>query len=91
MQTLEVIVPLVAIAVALLIVVIAHRRERALGIVGAAVALAGLVSLAVIWLAGAYVTRIPDAKAAQTMTSEVYDAFLTTCATRRWSSSSQAA
>ncbi len=78
MQTLEVIVPLVAIAVALLIVVIAHRRERALGIVGAAVALAGLVSLAVIWLAGAYVTRIPDAKAAQTITSEVYDAFLTT-------------
>ena len=76
MQALQIIVPLLAIAVALLIVVIAHRRERALGIVGAAIALAGLVSLAVIWLAGAYVTRIPDAKAAQTITSEVYDAFL---------------
>ena len=50
MQASRSIVPLLAIAVALLIVVIAHRRERALGIVGAAVALAGLVSLAVIWL-----------------------------------------
>jgi hypothetical protein len=58
-------------------VVIAHRRERALGIVGAAVALAGLASLIVLWVAGAYVTRIPTQPAAQTITSEVYDAFIT--------------
>ncbi len=77
MQALQLIVPLVAIAVALLIVVVAHRRERALGIVGAAVALAGLASLIVLWVAGAYVTRIPTQPAAQTITSEVYDAFIT--------------
>jgi len=77
MQALQLIVPLVAIAVAMLIVIVAHRRERALGIVGAAVALAGGASLLVLWVAGAYVTRIPSQPAARTITSEVYDAFIT--------------
>jgi len=76
LQALQVIVPLAAIAVALLIVVIAHRRERALGIVGVAVAAAGLASLLVIWVAGAYVTRIPQQATARTITGQVYDAFV---------------
>ena len=36
----------------ILIVVVAHRRERALGIVGVAVMIAGLVSLGIVWLGG---------------------------------------
>jgi hypothetical protein len=76
MQALQVIVPLVALAVALLIVVVAHRRERALGIVGAAVALAGAASLLVLWVAGAYVTRLPTEPVARTISAQVYDAFV---------------
>ena len=46
------ILPLVAIATALLVVVVAHRRGRALQVVGLAVALAGAACLLVVWLGG---------------------------------------
>jgi len=46
------ILPLVAIATALLVVVIAHRRGRALQVVGLAVSLAGVACLLVVWLGG---------------------------------------
>jgi hypothetical protein len=46
------ILPLVAIATALLVVVVAHRRARALQVVGLAVALAGAACLLVVWLGG---------------------------------------
>ena len=74
-ERLQWIVPLLAIAVALIIVVVAHRRVRALGIVGLAVAAAGLVSIATVWLTGRYVSTIPDGPAAQKIAGEVYGAF----------------
>ena len=46
------ILPLVAIATALLVVVVAHRRGRALQVVGLAVSLAGVACLLVVWLGG---------------------------------------
>jgi hypothetical protein len=46
------ILPLVAIATALLVVVVAHRRGRALQVVGLAITLAGVACLLVVWLGG---------------------------------------
>jgi hypothetical protein len=46
------ILPLVALATALLVVVLAHRRGRALQVVGLAVTLAGAACLLVVWLGG---------------------------------------
>ena len=50
------ILPLVAIATALLVIVVAHRRGRALQVVGLAIALAGAACLGVVWLGGLAVT-----------------------------------
>ena len=65
-----------AVTAGLLIVLLAHRRARALGIVGFAVAIAGLLSLLAVWSAGLYVSAVPDAPLARQLTREVYDAFL---------------
>jgi hypothetical protein len=51
------IIPLLALLACLVIVVVAHRRTRALGIVGVGLMAAGLVSLAVVWLGGAAVAE----------------------------------
>ena len=61
MEALERLLPLVAVSAALVVVVVAHRRARALGIVGLAIAVAGAVSLLVLWLAGRYIASVPDA------------------------------
>ena len=76
METLQLLLPLVAVTAGLLIVLLAHRRARALGIVGFAVAIAGLLSLLAVWSAGLYVSAVPDAPLARQLTREVYDAFL---------------
>jgi hypothetical protein len=76
MERLRVLLPLVAVTAALLIVLLAHRRPRALGIVGLAIAVAGLLSLLVVWSAGLYVSTVPDAPPARQLTREVYGAFL---------------
>ena len=49
---LGLILPLVALATALLVIVVAHRRGRALQVVGLAIALAGAACLGVVWLGG---------------------------------------
>jgi hypothetical protein len=49
---LGLILPLVAFATALLVVVVAHRRGRALQVVGVAITLAGAACLGVVWLGG---------------------------------------
>jgi hypothetical protein len=76
METLERLLPLVAVTAALVVVVVAHRRARALGIVGLALAVAGAASLLVLWLAGRYIAKVPDAPVARELTGQVYDAFL---------------
>jgi hypothetical protein len=76
MRAIQLLLPLVAVTAALIVVVLAHRRARALGIVGLAIAVAGAVSLAILWLAGPYVSRVPDAEVARQVTAQVYDAFV---------------
>ncbi len=76
MRSLQLLLPLVAVTAALIVVILAHRRARALGIVGLAIAVAGAVSLAVLWLAGPYVSSVPDAEVARQVTAQVYDAFV---------------
>jgi hypothetical protein len=78
MEALERLLPLVAVTAALVVVVVAHRRTRALGIVGLAITVAGAASLLVLWLAGRYISSVPDAPVARQLTGEVYDAFLQT-------------
>ncbi len=76
METLRLLLPLVAVTATLIIVLLAHRRARALGIVGFGVAIAGVLSLLAVWSAGLYVAEVPDAPVARQLTREVYDAFL---------------
>ncbi len=78
MEVLEQLLPLVAVTAALVVVVLAHRRTRALGIVGLALAVAGAASLLVLWLAGRYIAGVPDAPVARELTAQVYDAFMQT-------------
>jgi hypothetical protein len=76
MERLRILLPLVAVTAALLVVLLAHRRARALGIVGLAIAVAGAVSFAVVWGAGRYVSGVPDAPVARQLAGQVYDALL---------------
>ena len=76
METLRLLLPLVAMTVALLVVLTAHRRARALGIVGLALVVAAVLSILVVWVAGRYVAGVPDAQVARQVTREVYQAFL---------------
>jgi hypothetical protein len=76
MEALELTVPLLAAAIALLIVVLAHRRERALGFVGLAITLAGLVSIVLVWLAGESLRSGSDAPIARQITGDVGTVFL---------------
>jgi hypothetical protein len=78
MEALERLLPLVAVSAALVVVVVAHRRTRALGIVGLSIAVAGAVSLLGLWLAGQYIASLPDAPVARELTGQIFDAFLET-------------
>jgi hypothetical protein len=69
-------IPIGAVVVALAIVGLAHRRVRALGIIGLAVTLAGMVTLAVAWLGGEAITSASADPTVREVTSEVYAAFL---------------
>lgn len=72
----RIVIPLVVLAVILAIVGLAHRRTRALGIVGVAIMLAGIVSMAVAWAGGGVVSDIPEDPAVGTIVGDVYDAFV---------------
>jgi hypothetical protein len=72
------IIPLLALVACLLIVIVAHRRTRALAIVGVAVMVAGLVSLAVVWLGGAAVAGAPLDATIDGVVEAVYAALTST-------------
>ena len=78
LEALQLVFPLLVVAVILLILLLAHRRLRALRIVGMAIAVAGLATILVAWLAGRYVATIPDAEVGRDVAGEVYAAFLST-------------
>jgi hypothetical protein len=76
LEAARIVIPLAVVAVILAIVGLAHRRIRALGIVGVAIMVAGLVSLAVAWVGGGVVSRAPEDLTVRTIIGEVYDAFI---------------
>jgi hypothetical protein len=69
--------PIALVAVAVLIVALAHRRIRALGLVGVTVMTAGLVCLTLAVLAGEYARGISDRVAVNVVAGATYDAFAT--------------
>jgi len=76
LEALQLALPIAAVSVAILVVLLAHRRLRALRIVGIVLAFAGLITILLIWLAGGYLTAIPDDQTGRRAASEAYDAFL---------------
>ena len=69
-------IPIVAVIVALAIVGLAHRRVRALGLVGLAVTLAGAITLAIAWAGGEAIETAASDTTVRQVVSEVYSAFL---------------
>jgi len=74
MDALRIILPLLALALTLLVIVLAHRRVRALGIVGLTIAAAGLLSIAIVWFAGRAVTGATDLAVTRRILGAAYDA-----------------
>ena len=75
METLRLVVPLAILAILVLVVILAHRRTRALATAGVVIMLAGLASLAVAWFGQGAVGGISDPMVRQ-VARHVYGAFL---------------
>ena len=75
METLRLVVPLAILAILVLVVILAHRRTRALATAGVVIMLAGLASLAVAWFGQGAVGGISDPMVRQ-VARDVYAAFL---------------
>jgi hypothetical protein len=69
-------IPIAAVIVALAIVGLAHRRVRALGIVGIALTVAGIVTLVAAWLGGEAIAGTSSDATVRQVASGVYAAFL---------------
>jgi hypothetical protein len=69
--------PMALVAVAVLIVFLAHRRVRALGLVGVTLMTAGLVCLTLAVLASEYARGISDRMVVNVVAGATYDAFAT--------------
>lgn len=69
--------PIALGAAILLIVVLAHRRIRSLGLIGVTVLVAGLLCLTVATLAREFAQNISDQAAFNVVAGETYDAFAT--------------
>ncbi len=69
-------IPIAAVIVALAVVGLAHHRVRALGLVGIAVTLAGLVTLAVAWAGGEAIGDASSDVTVRQVATEVYGAFV---------------
>ena len=75
MEALRIVIPLIVLVAILAILGLAHRRTRALGIVGVAVMVAGLVTLAVAWVGGGVVAGVPDDPTVGVIAEDVYASF----------------
>jgi hypothetical protein len=76
LEAMRLVIPLVVVAVILAIVGLAHRRTRALGIVGVAIMAAGVVCMAVAWVGGGVVSGVPEDPTVGSILGDVYDAFI---------------
>ena len=77
MEVVQFLIPIVAIIAALAILGLAHRRVRALGMVGIAVMVAGVVTLAAAWIGGEAIGQASADITVRQITTEVYTAFIT--------------
>lgn len=77
LEVIQFLVPLIAVVVALAIVGLAHRRVRALGLVGIAVTVAGAVTLVAAWFGGSVLGEASTDVTVRAITTEVYTAFVT--------------
>jgi hypothetical protein len=68
-------VPILLLAMIVLIVLLAHRRLRAVGLVGVTLLLAGVACLTVTILAGEFAREISDENAVNQVAGDAYDAF----------------
>jgi|RhiMetdeSRZDD1v2_1073273.scaffolds.fasta_scaffold144961_2 uncharacterized membrane protein YhaH (DUF805 family) len=68
-------VPIVLLAMIVLIVLLAHRRLRAVGLIGVTLLLAGVACLTVTILAGEFAREISDETAVNRVAGDAYDAF----------------
>lgn len=75
LEAAQILIPIVAIVAALAILGLAHRRVRALGLVGVAVMVAGAVTLVAAWVGGAAVGNASTNPTVRQMSTEVYSAF----------------
>ena len=76
LETLQLVLPLLVLGVIVVILALAHRRARALGVVGVAVMIAGAVSIVVAWLGSGIVADVPTDPVAGTVARDAYDAFV---------------
>jgi hypothetical protein len=76
LEVVQFLIPIVAIIAALAILGLAHRRVRALGLIGIAVTLAGAVTLVAAWVGGESVGGASSDSTVRAVTTEVYQAFL---------------
>ena len=72
LDAMRIAIPALTLLVAVLIVVIAHRHTRALGIVGVAAMIAGVISLGLVWVTGATAPTAIDNGTLQEVAREVY-------------------
>ena len=76
-EIVQFLIPIVAVITALAILGLAHRRVRALGLVGIAVTLAGVVTLVAAWVGGEAIGQASTDITIRQITTEVYTAFVT--------------
>jgi hypothetical protein len=78
----RIVAPLLVVGLGLLILVLAHRRMRALGLIGGAIMIGGLVSLAALWFGGGVLTATAESSGSisDRVAADAYGAFASTLA-----------
>jgi hypothetical protein len=76
LDTLRIVLPLALLALVVAILVLAHRRLRALGLIGMTMVVAGIVSLVVAWFGSGVVGGVPRDAVAAAIAKSAYDAFV---------------
>jgi hypothetical protein len=76
LDRLRIVLPLALLALVVAILALAHRRLRALGLIGMAMIVAGIISLVVAWFGSGIVRGVPRDPVTATIAKSAYDAFV---------------
>ena len=76
LETLRIVLPLLVLGVIIAILALAHRRARALGVVGLALMIAGAASILVAWFGSGIVANVSADPVAGQIAKGAYDAFV---------------